>query len=441
MNRALDHILSQPWAIQPDWLEVISGIAQREGDIHAVMDQREQRFEALDAMPGDRLEGATRVRVRDGVAIVQAIGPLIRYGNLFSMVSGTQSLQMLAQDFRTALESPEVQAIILYADGPGGQAAGIHEFANQVFDARAGDKPVVAYVAGMAASAHYWFTSAASEIVIDATAELGSIGVVFGYTDYSEADKKAGRKRIEVVSSRAPLKRAAPTEEKGLQEIQARANAIEEVFLQSVARNRGVTVETVASDFGQGGILVGQAAVEAGIADRLGDFESLLTELAGSASNHQRSYFMSKSNHGAPAAEKTGTVTLEASPITVESVKFESPEVAAALIKEGEDKQAAAYGEIKKSGEDIQSEATKAERTRISTILDLAGANLSDETAKAIKDGDTPEAYAMAAMKAARERGVSLTDIAADSTEAPPDPKGNQEASASALWDASIPKE
>lgn len=425
MSRSLDAILSQPWAIEPGWLDIISAIAQREGEIEQALQLREHRTELLDSMPGERMDGTARVRIRDGVAIVPAIGPIIRYGNMFSKVSGAQSLQSLAQDFRVAVESPDVGAIVLYADGPGGQASGINEFANQVFEAR-NKKRVVGYVAGMAASAHYWFTSALSEIVIDATAELGSIGVVFGYTDRTEADKKSGRQRVEVVSARAPLKRAKPTEDAGLREIQARANAMEDVFLRAVARNRGVDVGTVETDFGRGGILVGQAAVDAGLADRLGNFESLISELAGSASKAKRSYF------AMPKSQTEGVPAAEDKPVTAESIKADYPQVAASLIQEGVDAQA----EKKiKEGDVLKAEAAEAERTRITAILDLAGASLSEEASKAISGGDSPESYAMAALKEARALGVSLSDIAADSTEVPHAPKpGNQ--SAASVWDA-----
>jgi hypothetical protein len=46
-----------------------------------------------------------------------------------------------------------------------------------------------------------------------------------------------------------------------------------------VARNRGVSVATVLSDFGQGGVFVGADAVNAGLADRLGAYEETLAGL------------------------------------------------------------------------------------------------------------------------------------------------------------------
>jgi ClpP class serine protease len=52
------------------------------------------------------------------------------------------------------------------------------------------------------------------------------------------------------------------------------------VFVGDVARYRGVSVETVLSDFGQGGVFVGQQAVDAGLADAVGSYEQTLRDLA-----------------------------------------------------------------------------------------------------------------------------------------------------------------
>jgi ClpP class serine protease len=52
------------------------------------------------------------------------------------------------------------------------------------------------------------------------------------------------------------------------------------VFIAAVARGRGVSVEKVLSDFGRGDVLIGQAAVDAGLADSVGTLDSLLAELS-----------------------------------------------------------------------------------------------------------------------------------------------------------------
>src|SRR5690606_854253 len=112
------------------------------------------------------------------------------------------------------------------------------------------------------------------------------------------------------------------------------------VFVESVARNRGVSREKVISDFGQGGILIAKKAIAAGMADSIGNFESVISSLGGS---HSR-----KSIHlGGSAASNS---------------------------KEGmnsmsEEKKPAAETQPQVDISKIQSEAYAAERKRISTIL------------------------------------------------------------------------
>src|ERR1051325_7282815 len=121
----------------------------------------------------------------------------------------------------------------------------------------------------MGCSAAYCIASAADEIVTDATALVGSIGVVAAMP-MPEGDE------IVFVSSQSPHKHPDVTTEDGKADIQATIDALAQVFVESVARNRGVSAETVLSDFGQGGIFVGAAGVAAGLADRLGSYEETL---------------------------------------------------------------------------------------------------------------------------------------------------------------------
>ena len=125
-------IQSELWAIAPDALQQLVAIAQGFGDPEAVI-----------AKTGARLNNTRNVVVRDGVAIVSAIGPVFRYANLFSEISGATSLQNLATDFQAAVDDPSINAIIYQFDSPGGQASGISEHAQQI-RAASKIKPVIA---------------------------------------------------------------------------------------------------------------------------------------------------------------------------------------------------------------------------------------------------------------------------------------------------------
>ncbi len=265
--RAFAKACAVPWAILPATLQTILEISTREH----IPD-----FEAVAAKRARRLDGADAVTVREGgVAVIPVTGPIFRYADFFTEISGGTTVSSLSRDFHEALSNPNVQSIILNIDSPGGEVAGINEFAQMVFDSR-GKKPIVAYGDGLVASAAYWIASAAEEIVTDATAMVGSIGVVAAVSNPNVRQAK----EIEFVSSQSPKKRPDPNTESGKAQLQNLVDGLAEVFVSTVARNRGASVETVLAEFGQGDVLVGQKAVDAGLADRLGSFEELVAEMA-----------------------------------------------------------------------------------------------------------------------------------------------------------------
>ena len=71
-----------------------------------------------------------------------------------------------------------------------------------------------------------------------------------------------------------------PASKDGAARIKARVDALAEVFVSAVAENRGVSVAQVLDAFGRGDVLIGAAAVGAGMADGFGTFESTLAALA-----------------------------------------------------------------------------------------------------------------------------------------------------------------
>lgn len=288
MIRILSRIKSEPWAVTQEVMDTIMDIAQREN----------MSPEAVAQKLGRPLENTYDVEYRDGVAILHVTGPLFRYANLFTAVSGATSYDMLARDFTRAVEDPRVEAILLNIDSPGGEANGVSEFADQIYAAR-GRKPIVAYVGGLGASAAYWIASAADEIVANDSAVLGSIGTVMTVRDSREREAKNGEKTYQIVSSQSPHKRLDPATDEGQRRMQAMVDAMSDVFLAKVARNRGTDVDTVMKNYGQGDVLVGQAAVNAGLADRTGSFEGVISDLANGDKTAGRQKQMNRGPMGA----------------------------------------------------------------------------------------------------------------------------------------------
>ena len=263
MNAA-DWVDSQDWAITLRGFDAMVAVANRVN-----LDP-----EAVETQLGRPLDNSQITTVTDGVAVVPVMGVISRYANLFTRISGGTSIEILARDFRVAVDDPKVRAIILNIDSPGGTVNGTSEFAAQVYAAR-GAKPVVAYTGNSACSGAYWIASACSEIVANDTAQLGSIGVIGGFvqeTDHGPVKKK--------VSSRARNKRPDYSTQEGERLAQTHVDDLEDVFVATVARYRDTTEDAVVEGFDHGNHVIASKAIAAGMADRIGSLDGLIGELS-----------------------------------------------------------------------------------------------------------------------------------------------------------------
>lgn len=267
----LELLASEPWAITENGLQIVVAVASRD---EFFADVREQ---ALAARTGAPLENARTVENRDGAAIIPIMGPLFRHANMLTRISGATSYATLRKDLHAAIEDPAIHSIVLNVDSPGGEANGCAELVNAIYEAR-GNKPIVAYVGGQAASAGYWIASAADRIVASETASLGSIGVIA--TMVKDSPDAAG-KSVDFVSSQSPYKKVDLESKGDRARVQARVDDLAQVFVESVARNRGVSPQTVLDQFGQGDQMIGARAVKNHLADEIGSFEAVVAQALG----------------------------------------------------------------------------------------------------------------------------------------------------------------
>ncbi|MFK3790938.1 S49 family peptidase [Pseudomonas piscis] len=375
MSRAFELAASQPWLMLPAALDNLLAISDRLGDPMA-----------LEAKRGERLENTRQVTVRNGVAVVPVVGPIFRYANLFTEISGATSTQVLATDIQQALDDPKIKAIVLNIDSPGGVASGINELAELIYAGR-DRKRIVSYIGGTGASAGYWIASAASEIVIDEASLAGSIGVVVEAV--VEGENATGRKRYQIVSRNAPNKRPDLATEEGRAKIGETIDALGEVFVGKVARNLGANAEEVPAMGDYGGLRVGADAVQHGLAHRVGSLEALITELAKPAiTTNPRIHTMTTVT---TTAELRTALAAGTDPATIEIVQASQPDLSA-----------------------IRTETATAERERIKGINALASKGFETEIEAAIDNGSSVEATALVLFKAAQDRGISLQGIKSD---------------------------
>lgn len=386
-NRAIAAILGETWAMRSEALENMLAIAGREHEFAG-------NLEALEQKLGRPLMNTERATVRDGVAIIPVMGPLFRYANLMTELSGATSYGTLATDLKAAVDDPSVYSIVLQIDSPGGAVKGANEFAKQVREVR-GVKPIVAYVGGDGASAAYWIASAADKIVADDSALIGSIGAMYSL---QSVEDKPGVKRYSFTSSQSPLKNASPDTPEGSREVQRLVNEMAQVFIESVAANRGIDTEAVLANYGKGAVFTGAEALKRGMIDEIGTFESVIAELS---ANFERSAIGGFRSGASSMDKKQPGAQNDAPEITAAYVAEKFPAVAEELRAQG-----VASVDLEAVKAEARSQGSKSERDRISAIEALAVPGTEELIAQLKADGSmTAERAAIEILKAAKTKG------------------------------------
>jgi capsid assembly protease len=221
-------------------------------------------------------------RIDQGIAIVPVQGTLIRRGGWLDAMCGVASYESIAADVTQAIEDPAVSAVLLDMDSAGGEVAGVFDLADKLYGLR-GRKPIWAAANEMAFSAAYAIASACDVVAVTRTAGVGSIGVISMHVDYSKAEAAAGLKvtLIHAGERKTDLNPHQPLDPTARALWQAEVDRCYALFCGTVARNRGLSVDVVRAT--EAGLFWGDAAVDAGLADRVESFEETMTAIRGAA--------------------------------------------------------------------------------------------------------------------------------------------------------------
>ena len=172
-------LLKQPWLIQPAALRLMAA---------ASAGVSSDFFERHTPCESELLQ------VEDGIGFVTMSGPMMRKPDVFSQILfGATDTEELIEALEEALERPDIEAVFLDVDSPGGTVTGTPELAQAVADT-CKEKPVYAFSSGLMCSAAYWVASQAQAIYVTPSARVGSIGVVQPVVDESEALRSQGVK-------------------------------------------------------------------------------------------------------------------------------------------------------------------------------------------------------------------------------------------------------
>lgn len=181
---------------------------------------------------------------QDGVAIIPIHGSLInRFGQCYGYVTG---YNFIRRQRDAAMADPEVTAIVYDVNSCGGEAAGCFELADESFALR-GTKPTISVVDSACYSAAYALASTSDQVVVTPTGGAGSVGVYTMHVDMSKMLENWGLNitLIHAGEHKVDGHPYAELPDDVRADMQKSVDATYNKFVESVARNRNLSVEAV----------------------------------------------------------------------------------------------------------------------------------------------------------------------------------------------------
>jgi capsid assembly protease len=261
------------WLMLPEKLEAMIDVVRSKQAGFTISDEAAEKMTA--ASKRNR-----QSRINRSVAVLPVYGVISQKMNMMAAMSGGTSTELLGAEFDALMADGSVDAIVLDIDSPGGNYYGTPELASKIFQAR-GTKPIVAVANSLAASAAYWIGSAADELVMSPSADVGSIGVLAVHDDCSLANEQAGIKPTYVTygKHKAETNPDSPLSAEALDHLQAGVDAAGKLFEKSVAVHRGTTAKDVHDHYGQGRCYAAKEAMERSMVDRVNTLEAEVERL------------------------------------------------------------------------------------------------------------------------------------------------------------------
>ncbi len=184
----------------------------------------------------------------------------------------------VVQQVRTLMQDEDAAAVILWIDSPGGSADASEAMTSALVEL-AKDRPVVAYMNGVAASGGYYVATPAQWIIAQPGTITGSIGVILAKAITTGLYQNLRVNRLEFVRGANATLLSDGTPFNDQQRIQMR-QVIErgyQQFIGRVAASRKLTIEAVDA-VGGGRVWTGKQALEHQLVDELGDWKVALAK-------------------------------------------------------------------------------------------------------------------------------------------------------------------
>ncbi|VTR99228.1 peptidase s49 : Uncharacterized protein OS=Isosphaera pallida (strain ATCC 43644 / DSM 9630 / IS1B) GN=Isop_2434 PE=4 SV=1: Peptidase_S49 [Gemmata massiliana] len=374
------------WAIEPSAGAALWSLAQRM-DLAAHVSAAESPKLAA-AEPYQTVKAGAGQQI----AVIPIAGALMKAQGSMSSATSTVAARRAV---RKAAADPDVSAILLHVDSPGGTVSGTADLAADV-KAASKQKPVWAFAEDLCASAAYWIASQADQIFANtATAMIGSIGTLAVVYDLSGAAEQQGIKAL--VFGTGPIKGAgtpgAPVTEEQQAYFRDLVEGSQKSFDAAVQKSRALTDKQLAAAK-TGGVFGAPEALERKLIDGIQSFDQTVAGLAAEARRANRS---STTRATGPIPDRSAAV--EENVVPTQTAAGTVPTVVVAQVPAPSANDPIA----------LMRQQAAAEVERISGINRVCGTNTT-LAAQAIREGWAVERAELSALRASLASGVSAAN-------------------------------
>lgn len=292
----LHQLFNQPHMVLPDMLhEAVAWAGSRMGvNLHQInvhvaraMGQPQAWLDdgpdvAAISPEEQRLQAAQQT----GVLIIPVYGVLVPREMNLALCSTQTSYESIRSQITAGINDPRVDEIVLELDSPGGAVVGCFELVTDIVAAKV-IKPIHAIVHFSAYSAAYAIASACTDISLSDSSGVGSVGVIMKHADFSQQLESDGIKVTTFFrgARKNDLAADAPLTDEVVAVVDARMDTYYTKFVETVAANRGLSVEAVRAT--EAGLFYGADAIKAGLADTLESQQAAINRIVASVASRR----------------------------------------------------------------------------------------------------------------------------------------------------------
>ena len=294
-------LASSVWAVQSEYWQHMQAVAHTFAEGGQAADQVAAALKANLEVEAARRQQIT-ASTGGSVMVLPLYGLITQRSSWMSYFFGGTTTEAFTLQLRQAMADPNVTAIVIDVDSPGGSVAGVDELAAEIFAARS-KKTILAISDTLNASAAYYLSSQASELYVMPSSLTGSIGVYQAHQDISGYLEQAGVKMTLISAGRFKVEGNSyePLDASALDSMQQLVDGYYDQFVAAVARGRKVKAAAVKSGFGEGRVVMAKDAVALGMADKIGTLDTVLARFGVQRTGQDS--FLAASETEVPAAE------------------------------------------------------------------------------------------------------------------------------------------